>query len=283
MVESEAIYPEEYNLPTSYLTTGGADYQVAGTPLLAHDLLGAKTFAYVGQDIPFSKAYHGRIKIVADQLGMEEVSTIYLPLDAANFDSYAAKLAKAKPDVILMITSPFQNIPLIKTIEGQGYRPTYILNGDVPRNDDFKNYGSAADRIYVVGDVPPLSSADQNTQLAEYVKQLEAYRKKSGDTEGTGVGDSRISSTRVWLAMQFIKQLLEEQDGEITASSLVKSLDAAKDLKSEMIPPWTPSSEGCFKEFARVSNPSVRFLKIENGELVEADPDTHNVNDYLCK
>jgi ABC-type branched-subunit amino acid transport system substrate-binding protein len=282
MVEAEAIYPEEFSLPTSYLTTGSANYQIAGTPLLAKELLGAQTYAFVGQDIPFSVTYNEEITIVANALGMEEIEATYLPLDASNYDPYAARLAEVNADVILMIASPFQNIPLIKAIEGQGYHPTYIFNADVPRNSDFKEYGDAEDRIYVVGDVPPVSSADENAQIAEYVEQLEHYRETTGDTEGTSLDDSRMSSIRVWLATQFIQELLMKMDGEVTAATLIESLDAAEGLESEMIPPWTPSQEGCFEKYPRVSNPTIRFLRLMNQELVEADPSSYDVNEYLC-
>lgn len=282
MVETEAIYPEEWNLPTSYLTTGGAEYQIAGTPLLAHELLGAKTYAIVGAELPAAEVYNEHIKTVADQLGMEEVASVAMPLEATNFDSYAAKIVAAKPDVVLVITSPFQNIPLIKAIEGQGFHPEYVFNGDVPRNDDFEEYGPASERISVVGDVPPFSAADSNEQVAEYVDQLEKYRQKSGDTAETGLDESRMSSLRVWLAMQFVAELLAGQE-EASASSLIAALDGAKDLKSEMIPPWTPNKENCFEGYARVSNPTVRFLEVKDDEMVLADSEVHDLNEYLCK
>lgn len=283
MVETEAIYPEEWNSPTTYLTSGGAEYQVTGTPLLAHELLDAKTYAYVGAELPSTKVYSEHIGLVAKQLGMEQVAEVNIPLEATNFDSYAAKIVEANPEVVMMITSPFQNIPLIKAIEGQGFHPIYLFNGDVPRNDDFKEYGAAANRIYVTGDVPPVSAANENKQVKEYVDQLESYRKKTGDTKETGLGESRMSSERVWLAMQFLKQVMSEQKGEVTASSLIEGLNSAKDLKSEMIPPWTPNKENCFEGYSRVSNPSIYFLKVENDQMVVADPKSYDLNKYLCK
>jgi hypothetical protein len=82
--------------------------------------------------------------------------------------------------------------------------------------------------------------------------------------------------------MQFINQVADQmKDG--SAESLKAALDGAKDLQSDLIPPWNPSAKSCVPGYDRVSNPNLYFLKVQpSGDMELADEQTYDVSEYLC-
>jgi ABC-type branched-subunit amino acid transport system substrate-binding protein len=219
---------------------------------------------------------------VGDQLGLKLVGSSFLPLPTVpNFDPYAAKVAKSGADAVMVVTFPGQAIPMVNAVEDQGFHPDWIFNGDVPRPSDLKQLGKATERTYVAGDVPPLTAAGDHPQLQQYIDELDAYGQESGD-EAADTSDVRGSTIRAWLAMQFINQVADQmKDG--SAESLKAALDGAKDLQSDLIPPWNPSAKSCVPGYDRVSNPNLYFLKVQpSGDMELADEQTYDVSEYLC-
>lgn len=70
-----------------------------------------------------------------------------------------------------------------------------------------------------------------------------------------------------WVALQALEQVTKDMD-TITAQSISKALDEAKDIDlGGIVPPWTPSKPGP-AGMIRVSNASTWFAAFENGEMV---------------
>lgn len=115
---------------------------------------------------------------------------------------------------------------------------------------------------------------------------MKRFREEMAAEEAAGNEDASLKTASPyaaygWVALQALEQVTKDMD-TITAESVSKALDEAKDIDmGGIVPAWTPSKPGP-AGMIRVSNASTWFAAFENGEMVALVDSAVNHEDIMA-
>jgi hypothetical protein len=132
---------------------------------------------------------------------------------------------------------------------------------------------------------PPLSATKQFPAVGLYVKQL-AAEYKSGDNNAAP-SLYQPEGIDAWAALNALVSILRAGNNSTwTGATVTAALNNAKDVKTGIFPPWTPSasSQGAAAlGFPRISDPFVYVVKVVNGVAVLAQKAPIDAFDFTKK
>jgi ABC-type branched-subunit amino acid transport system substrate-binding protein len=272
-IDTEAYVPAEFTNPDSYLLTGGASYQVAGVVSEAA-AEGTKKLFFVGatgEDL-----YVSIVKQVAAKKGIQMVGQSLLAVGTANFDPTASQVGSSGADSVIIEEAPQQLIAIANAIEAQGLHPRFLTNGDIPHPSDLQSISNGAGNNFLIGGDTPPPTATQIPAIAQFHTELDAEHA-SGDKDAV-ITNMRMSAVRVWLDAHIFANVAKTLP-TVTAASVRNAYKTATNLDGMgMVPAWTPSKQGCYTGYPRVSNPYIWYLKVQNNQFVLANPNEQPVN-----
>lgn len=118
------IYPMAYEgleqSPNIVYTGAAPNQQITPAVQWCHDTLRARRFFVVGSDYVWPHCVNAIIRDQVAGLGAEIVGEEYLPLGSVDAEALAARIAAAKPDVILSTVAGDSAIPFARAVRAAG-------------------------------------------------------------------------------------------------------------------------------------------------------------------
>lgn len=277
------IDTEAYTIPTfttrdSFLSTGGASYQVAGVTAEGKRW-GCKKLFFIGDTF-----YTPIAKLVAKKASLAWAGTSSPAATTTNFDPVAAQVASSGANCVEIIEAPQTSIAIGNALAASGVHAALLFNGDVPDPAELDTITNASSTTFLISADTPPPSATFISGIKEMDAQLAAYYKATHTSYAT-YPNMRMSAVRVWLDVQMFAEIAKKLK-TVNSSTLRQAYLTVKSVNGlGMIPNWTPSAKGCLKDYTDVSNPYEWYLTIKNGAYVLLKGKSEhavNMNPYLC-
>jgi ABC-type branched-subunit amino acid transport system substrate-binding protein len=252
LVGSLALTLADFSSPVSYLF-GGASLALTSGAVVALQEAGAKTIAYVTNDLPSGRAVTAFVKPVLPNGFDKEV---YLPVDpSADHAPFIADLIGDKPDGIFMINTSANVVRLIQEIRQAGYQGKIATVANVFNAESIKTLGDQAEGILLASDYPPMSS--DNERMVEFRAEMDEYE-----------ADAVLSSysLNAWVSVHLVADVLADLD-TIDAASLKAALDG-RQVDLGVSPPFTFGEAHNPLNMPRVPNMNVMLQEVKDGEVV---------------
>jgi urea transport system substrate-binding protein len=135
------VYPMAYEgleqSPNIIYVGAAPNQQITPAVQWCHDTLQARRFFVVGSDYVWPHCVNAIIKDQVAALGAEVVGEEYLPLGSVAAEGLAARIAAAKPDVILSTVAGDSALPFARAVRAAGLPPeaTPIVTFAVAENE----------------------------------------------------------------------------------------------------------------------------------------------------
>ena len=277
-IDTEAYTTPTFTTRDSFLSTGGASYQVAGVTAEGKSY-GCKKLFFIGDTF-----YTPIAQLVAKKVGLQWVGASSPSETTTNFDPVAAQVASSHANCVEIIEAPQTSIAIGNALAAAGVHTPLLFNGDVPDPKELDTITGASSTTFLVSADTPPPSATFIPGIKEMDAQLAAYYKATGTIYAT-YPNMRMSAVRVWLDVQMFAEIAKGLK-KVDASTIRQAYLTVKNVTGlGMIPNWTPAKKGCLKDYTDVSNPYEWYLKLKNGEYVlirgQAEKPV-DLNQYLC-
>jgi branched-chain amino acid transport system substrate-binding protein len=263
-IGNNASAASDLSSPISFpLNSGGINaYQGAA---FAMAKMGLVKLGVVSLDIPSAATILGALKPAFDAAktpdgkSVEMVSSIKVPLTASDFAPYAAALKDQGAQGVVALTQAQAMIGLMKADAAIGHDVVLGVHATNLTAADTKAIGGLGGTM--IGTHPLLPPTDEAAGPTRFRKEMKA-------AEAAGVDDAddlSYGAYYAWTAMQAFKVVAKTVTGDLTASTLLAALKAAKNLDVDgLLPqPWTPVDASRPKAISQVSQTAVYISKVQ--------------------
>jgi ABC-type branched-subunit amino acid transport system substrate-binding protein len=280
-----AVEQNQYTSPDSYLIEGGPN------AIDAMNMLLMKKRGFTKVAIPYfalSSAEEQSAAQDAEALGLKVVATPPMGLTQADYDPTVAAVTASGAQAADVIGSEVQVQGFVQSYQSQGAQ--FALYGSLestqPKDlQNLKGSDGTMSHIVLSSTSPPLSATKQFPAVGLYVKQL-AAEYKSGDNNAAP-SLYQPEGIDAWAALNALVSILRAGNNSTwTGATVTAALNNAKDVKTGIFPPWTPSasSQGAAAlGFPRISDPFVYVVKVVNGVAVLAQKAPIDAFDFTKK
>jgi len=252
--------------PNVFLLSGGSSVEYGTVPQYMN-LEKLKTLHYISADFAGNADNKKAVQQAADYYKVKVNGSTNVPISAADYSTYAADAASAKADVNVPIIAPFMTNLLMQSAQQLGQPLNLGIQAGQFTTDQVKQWGGSGGALVgalMMETVPPLSAAKSFPELKRAQAEMNA-EYKSGDA-AAAPNKTTTMSYREWLAVQAFAKVAKGLPN-VTAATVMKGFQTAKNLKLGLVPPWTPSAAGP-AGFTRVSNPWMYLITVKNGQEV---------------
>jgi ABC-type branched-subunit amino acid transport system substrate-binding protein len=262
----------QYTSPDSYPIEGGPN------AIDATDMLLMKKRGFTKVAIPYFAEAESEEQAAAqsaERLGLKVVADPEMAPTQADYDPTVAAVTASGAQAVDVIGSEVQVQGFIESYQSQGAKFALYgtLESTTPKDlQNLKGSDGTMSHIVLPNSSPPLSAAKQFPAVGLYVKQL-AAEYKSGDKNAAPTL-FQPEGINAWAALNALATILRTGNNSTwTGATVTAALNKAKDVKTGVFPPWTPSasSQGAAAAgYPRISNPFVYVVKVANGIAVLA-------------
>jgi ABC-type branched-subunit amino acid transport system substrate-binding protein len=261
-IASEPLIQQQYTSPDSFLVDPGG-YGYADSSMIAARNAGVRKIAIVyvsgaGLDAVISSAVNK-----AKSLGMHVTAQIPVSPLASDLDPTVQAVASSGAQAAYVVLTTGGSVAFIKSYGTQAAKYKVFLAAAQLSTGAIKETSAASPNMYgvkMVGAVVPFSSAKQ------YAREM-AAEASAGDSDAAESQWDQ-NGLQAWMVMHLLVTVLKPLGGKpLTASAVTKEMDAARNLTTGIMPPWTPSKAGP-AGIPRVSNPYMYLEVVKNGTLV---------------
>lgn len=147
--EVTELVGKDYNRYKYLFRNGGhASHFVLNTAPFVTDILKAKTYYYVGQDVAWSKALGGGFKKYLESKGVTEVGSSIVEVGANEFSSVLMDIKNKKPDVVISSNVSAEGVPFAKQYyDAKIPAPMISTAGVLTMEDVIKNMGEKGNYV----------------------------------------------------------------------------------------------------------------------------------------
>lgn len=264
------IVPAEYNSPLVFpLDTSGLG--TVGGGLYALRKTGVKTVFIVANaagaagNAALTFAEHD-----AASAGLKLVGTAVIPLSATSYSQYAEAAIRSKAGAVFSYLPPAALTSFLQA--ASQLNATFKVGTDGESSpSDYANEGSlASDAVYSSSYPPVTGSTTAFPALATFNSDMNALLATGNKNAADDLRTSFVE--RSWLSIVVTAQLASQLT-KPTAAGMVHLLRTQKDIKTGLIPPWTPSIKGP-KDYTQISNAEMYLIQRQgSGEkLIQSAP-----------
>jgi ABC-type branched-subunit amino acid transport system substrate-binding protein len=186
-----------------------------------------KRIAYVGADVPSSRAEAETVRAQAEADGAEVVLEEYVPLFGADASGVLARIKQSAADAVLLTINPVDVATFLTAARTQGIGigsdVTWVASPVVYDERLIATLSAAGDGLLTFTPTVPFT----DPAIDDYVRIWRA-----DDPQRPMSGTVATS----WLAADVLRQLLESVDGEITRASVLAAAAEATELTSDVSP-----------------------------------------------
>jgi branched-chain amino acid transport system substrate-binding protein len=269
-IASEPLVQQQYTSPKSFLIDPGG-YGYANSSMIAAHQAGVKKIAIVYvAGAGLGSAIASGVK-KATSLGMQVVAQIPVSPVATDLDSTVQAVTSSGADAAYIVLTTPGSVAFIQSYGTQAAKYKVFLAAAQLTTGTIKQVSATSGTMYgvkLVGAVLPFSSAAQVPQLRQYAKEM-AAEAKSGDAaaQPSQWGQNGLQA---WTSMHVLAETLKKVGTKpLTADAVTNAMNAARNLATGVMPPWTPSKAGP-PGLPRVSNPYMYVESVKNGVVVLA-------------
>jgi ABC-type branched-subunit amino acid transport system substrate-binding protein len=272
--------PVEFNAKNVFLFNGGGFFgsealaAYLGQQKLTTSLVTAQGAAAEG----FKAAMEGSIAAAGGKF------TNIVPVSATQSDwaPIVAAATSNNANSVMDLVDTEQTKQLLAANEQAGAPIEHIFTVSNFTTEDSAEIGGegALERIVTGGSYPPFDS--KVPAMEEFTEQMTA-EFEAGETEAR-IGRQDLGSFGGWLAVKALETLAEQGElaKEVTAATVTKALDSAKNVElGGATPPWTPSAPGP-EGFARVANEKTYLIGFKGGEQFLIAPQPLTVEEIIA-
>jgi branched-chain amino acid transport system substrate-binding protein len=252
--------------PNVFLLDGGLTLPYAAAVQFMH-LKGLKSLHFITAGVPTSADIQAATATAAKYYGIQDLGSTDVPFTAPDFQPYVAAAASAGGSVQMPIIAPFQSNLLLQATQQLGKHFTFGLQASQFTLNQVKQYGKPGGPLsnaVLTDSAPPLSAASKFPGIKQYETDL-AAEYKAGD-KAADVNNLLSISLYTWMSVKIFAQLAAKLP-TITAATVTKAFQTAKNIKTGVIPPWTPSAKGP-AGYTQISNPWMYLITVKNGQEV---------------
>jgi branched-chain amino acid transport system substrate-binding protein len=264
-----ALSSAEYTAKNNYPLNGGAVVMFQGAAVNAGDN-GHKNAFLVYTAGEGSSTLTGLVQSTYAAHGLTDKGSVGIPTGAADLSPYVAKAMKSGADVVITSFGAATTQQFLQTSIQLGAKYTIATIAEALDTQVIAAVGKDQPMVQgalLTSPYPPVHDT-AIPGVKQYQDEL-AARAATGDKHAE---NNNVLNT--WLAVHMFADVAKTISGPVTAASVVKALDSAKDLDTYgLMPPWTPSQSGGM--LARVSNGTAWFLKIDKDGNLVRDKDTY--------
>ena len=267
-IASEPLVQEQYTSRYSFLVDPGG-YGYAEASMIAARHAGVRKIAIVyaagaGLDAVISSAVNK-----AKTLGMQVTAQLPTSPLATDLDPTVQAVASSGAQAAYVVLPTGGSVGFIKSYGTQAAKYKVFLAAAQLTTGTIQQSSVASPNMYgvqMVGAVVPFSSAKTVPALRQYAKEM-AAQAKTGDS-GAPPSQWDQNGLQAWMVVHLLATALKPFSAKpLTASTVDSAMDAARNLTTGIMPPWTPSKAGP-AGIPRVSNPYMYLEKVQNGALV---------------
>lgn len=262
----------EYNSTNMFLLDKGGVESGAGSVLALH-AVGAKSIFSAHLQVPQGDAQFAEVKQGAAAAGVRVLGDASFPLTATDMSSFVQQAKDSKAEGVTFAGLAQQQVAYTKTAKQLGAGFTLgVTDGSLTpaQYNDTGNFSTV-----ITGGLPPVTAGadypDKYPGVTQFMTDLKA--EFDSGNKYADPAQATLHQLVAWLSVKVIAQVAATATA-VDAPAVLAALNSAKDIKTGVIPPWTPSATGPAK-FSRVSNKYSWFSKIgANGKptLLASDP-----------
>ncbi len=228
-IAASPIAKTAFTSPYAFNVDGGttATYPACGDVL---KLAGATKHAIVRYNSESTANVLPLIEKGTKGAGLEQTGVdIRISSTATDYSAFARMVKDSGADGISMLLPENQAAQMIKTLWDQGVKVKICAADNLVSEKTLAGLGEAASGVVGVGFVP-LSSDHED--VVEFRAEMKA--QEDGGDETAKADRLREGAYRAWVGPRIVERLAGSIEGEVTAESLVKALNAASDVDADM-------------------------------------------------
>jgi ABC-type branched-subunit amino acid transport system substrate-binding protein len=251
----------EYTSPNIFGYAGGSSAAYQSLPF-ALKKLGKKRFVLVYQDVALVTAKI--MKNVAKVAGMAPVGTMVLPGSTTDFAPYAEKLRSFNPDSVMMVNSPGVSGGLMRTATSLGLKPLWVHNAGSIGEAEAQQIGAPSEGMLIASSFPSFRDTGDPG-----IRAWLAEMKAAGKDDPAFLKPAGLDA---WLAVHLIAKVGATMKGDVTNTTLMAALRAAKTkINLYGLVSYAPGAKGP-AAYPRWSSLREYYLTVKNGQLVSWGP-----------
>jgi ABC-type branched-subunit amino acid transport system substrate-binding protein len=205
----------------------------------------------------------------ATSLGMKVVAQIPVSPVATDLDSTVQAATSSGADGVYVVLTTPGSVAFLQSYGSQAAKYKVFLAAAQLTTGTIKQLSAGSPTVYgvkLLGAVLPFAAG--TPQLKQYAKEM-AAEVKSGDS-AAGASQWGQNGLQAWAVMHALVPILKTvRTKPLTAASVTKAMNAARNVVTGVMPPWTPSKRGP-ADIPRVSNPYMYIESVKNGVVVLA-------------
>jgi branched-chain amino acid transport system substrate-binding protein len=258
--ETKAQFNDENEFPidSSLLSSG------AGSAI-ALNAKGIKSAAAAHFEIPQSTIHYEAFNHAVETVGMELQPPVGFPISATDMTPYVQKMINEGPEGVGLFATQLLVANFIKTSGQLGAEFTFAFDDGSLTPENITDIG-ASFKALVAGGLPPVTAGETDPSKYPGVVEFNENMEALANTGEKYAEKQHISyhTLRTWLATKVIAQVANEMKGEITGPAMTEALNAAENIETGVIPPWTPGGNTGPAGYKRLSNPDIWLSEINS-------------------
>ena len=220
-------------------TGGGAEY--LGLPYAVKSA-GAKKIGIVSLDYPGqSTTINGETK-VATNLGMHVVKSVLVPITSTSMTAAVAEVRAAGADTVFANLSPSQDEAFLAAAQSVGYAPNFATILAALDQSNLKTLGGFGSKLYGSEAMPTLTPTTSSPIPAVNQFRSEMNAAVSAGQSNAATANWTEPAFATWAEVHGLATVMEGIKGTVTAASLSKALETAKNVNVVGLWQWTPSA-----------------------------------------
>lgn len=256
--------PVDWKSPVAYPISGGTVGAYNAAPHAAKQK-GAKTLAVLYTDVPAAVSEAKMVEQATVAAGLKYVGNIPVPTTGVtDYAPYVQKIKDMGAEAVVLIAGPGTTTGVFNASGSLGVDPLWFHNAYSFGEAEGKSTGAINKKMIVIGPYPTFRETG-----------VKAIQKFNAEMDAAGIGNDptlrRSSAINAWLSVYAVAEVAKTIDGDVTAASLTKALNSAKDVDLNGLVTWSPSKLGEGLDFPRYPGTTAeRFLEFVDGKLVDA-------------
>ncbi|MDT2006136.1 ABC transporter substrate-binding protein [Rhodococcus opacus] len=280
-VFSSVSQPPDYRAPNVFPLDGGSPFQWAGLVHRAQETHGIKKLAVAYLDGPGTRLRVDATLKAAENAGVQVVTQVPVPADAADYAPYVASVMKDKPDAIVMIFSEPMYAQMIPALDAAGGSEILLLGNQAAVTPHLlKLLGNSAEGMMLGGPLPPLTATDKFPGLAKFKADMAtAFQAGDKDADPESTSGAALAG---WLGVQAVAQIAANLQGEISRKTVLDALNSTSGVDVQgLLPAWSPGQSGPIESYPRVANTSMFFWEVKDDAQLLTDTNTYDITPAL--
>jgi hypothetical protein len=263
----------ELNSKISFMISPLTFYPSACPSLLKK--AGATRLGLVGYDLNASDRLITLAEVGGKAVGLPLAPKLRVPLTTSDFIPTVSQLDRSGADGTVLVV--FDQAAYAVMSHGSATMRYCHASGALSEQW-LAGRGKAADNLVVATAFPEFSQAADFPELRRAIAELDG-EQRAGDADAAPGLRKTTTSIGAWLSVQIAEKVGNQVSGELTAASLLRQLNATRNLDLKLIPPLDFTRPNPIPGVPRLFNTTMRGARWDatTKSFVSLGPETYPV------